>query len=263
MGSWLEHLFALGHGAWWGRWELWQLAAVATGGVVLLRASGRHTLGPYGVGVATAAAFALLVGGGAAWAAWALARRGPPPEIEIAGTGAFVGLAFGFTWAARRRGLSAARALDQLAPAIGPMLAVARVGCFYAGCEFGAPSHAPWAMRYPAGTAAFARERAQGLVDAGAAWSLSVHPSLIYELAAGALLAVVAAVPLSRDRVGRPGARFMHVLVVFAVPRACTDLARGDLARGSLGLTSTQWLALAAVGGAVAWHASRAAVTPP
>jgi Prolipoprotein diacylglyceryl transferase len=250
VGSWLEHLFALGHDAWWGRWELWQLAAAAIGAVVLLRASGRHTLAPYAFGLVSATALALLVGGGAAWAAWALARRGPPPEVEIAGTGALLGLALGFTWAARRRGLTPGRALDALAPAVGPVLAVARVGCFFAGCDFGAPSHAPWAMRYPTGTAAFAHQRAQGLVDLGAAWTVPVHPAQVYELAAGALLAVVGAAP-SR---GPAGARFLRVVVAFAVLRACADVARGDLARGAWGLTSTQWLAVAVLGAAVAYR---------
>jgi Prolipoprotein diacylglyceryl transferase len=259
VGSWLEHLFALGHGAWWGRWELWQLAAVGTGAIVLLRTSGRHTVAPFGVGVLVAAAFAVLLGNAGAWATWAASRQGPAPELEIAGTGALLGLAFGFALMSGRRGLPPARALDELGPAIGPILAVARVGCFFAGCDFGAPTGAWWALRYPPGTAAFAAQRAQGLVEQSAAQTLPVHPAQLYEVAAGVALALAGAIP-SR---GPAGVRFVRVVVLFAALRACTDLARGDLARGSWGLTATQWLALAAFGAALAWRASRVPVTPP
>ncbi len=259
MGAWLEHLFAAGHDAWWGRWELWQLVAIVTGGVVLLRATGRHALRPFAIGLLVAVLGALAFGGGLGWASWLAARRGPPPEIELAGTGALVGLALGFVLASGRRGISPARALDELAYAVGPMLATARGGCFFAGCDYGAPSDAPWAIRYPQGTAAFAGQSARGLIAPGDAWTLPVHPVQLYELAAGVALAFVATAPTR----GPAGARMARVLVSFAVLRACTDLARGDLARGAWGVTSTQWLALAIVGAATSWRASRLHFTPP
>ena len=261
VGAWLEHLFAAGHGAWWGRWEAWQLAAIATGALVLLRTSGRHTLRPFVAALPFGIAGALVLGSGGAWASWLVTRHGAPPDVELAGMGALVGLAAGYALVSGGRGVSPARALDELARALGPMWALARVGCFFAGCDFGAPMRAPlpWAMRYPQGTAAFATQQAAGLVTPADALTGLVHPVQLYECLAGVALAIVAAAPGGRT----PGSRFFRTIVAFAALRACTDLARGDLPRDAWGFTATQWVALAITGVAVTWRASRTSAREP
>jgi len=142
---------AAGHGAAWGRWEIFQLAAIAAGGALFARAHGRGRTCRFGAGVVGAAALGAIAGSAGPWLAWLSTRDGAPPEIEVAGYGALAGLALGVAIVAGRRGTAPARALDELAPAIGIMLALARLGCFFAGCDFGAPSAVPWAIRYPRG----------------------------------------------------------------------------------------------------------------
>lgn len=176
------------------------------------------------------------------------------PEIAgFASIGALV--AGGATaWAlARRLGLLFARLVGPLVLGGCAFGALARVGCFLAGCCHGAPTAAPWAVVYPDGSDA-ARAFGPGI---------AVHPSPLYE---AALLIAIASVLASRAR--RPVR--VQVLdtalavVVYLAGRFALDFTRGDAVRHA-GLATTQWLALGLlVAGAVAaLRESFAAPEPP
>lgn len=77
---------------------------------------------------------------------------------------------------------------DAAAPAIAFGSAVQRVGCFLAGCCFGKPATAPWAVRYGPGTPAFQQQVAEGMLNPSAAGTLPVHPTQLYQ-SAGMLVA--------------------------------------------------------------------------
>jgi phosphatidylglycerol---prolipoprotein diacylglyceryl transferase len=231
----METLWPLAHRElpWWS----FQLLAIAVGALVILRAA-RRALPAYGAGVVLAAIGGGLFGCGGAWLRFAISG-GAPPDLEVAGFGALAGLFLGFVLVARRR-MQLAPALDALALAVGPMLTVARLGCFVAGCDFGAPTNVAWALRYPHWTPAFREQLARGLIAEAAPSTLPVHPTQLYEAMLG--LALFAVALRCRRR------RWAAVVALYAAGRFGIDFLRGDLARGLLWLTASQWLAVATVG---------------
>lgn len=257
----LEHVWWAAHRAtWFPGWFWFQVVAMVVGALLVARRDERLVL-PYVTGVALAATCAIALGCGAEWLAWLSGGgRGPLPEIEIAGFGAIGGLVFGDVLVARARGFSARRALDVLAAPIGAMIAIARTGCFFAGCDFGKPTHAPWGLAYPTWTPAFRAQFDAGLIDATATRTLPVHPTQLYEVALGLVILVAALVTRAPRRAGD---RFTAAMLTYAAGRLGIDVFRGDLAHGgALGLTATQALALATTGAVIAWRLTAAAHPP-
>ncbi|MCW5891342.1 MAG: prolipoprotein diacylglyceryl transferase [bacterium] len=72
------------------------------------------------------------------------------------------------------------RLADTLAPVPAIVLAVGRLGCFFASCCFGKVSSLPLATQYPPGTEPFFNHVARGLISATAPHSLGVHPLQLY-----------------------------------------------------------------------------------
>jgi len=236
------------------------------GGVLLMRdhradrVERRSLLVSYAAGVLLAMLGAVVLGSAGEWMAW-LARggRGAIPELEIAGFGAITGLVLGHVLVARACGVTAARALDALAPAVGGMVAIARLGCFFAGCDFGTPTQLPWALRYPPLTPAFRAQLDAGLLQAGASHTLPIHPTQLYETLLG-LMVLGASLLLRAPR--REGDRFALAVLIYALGRIAGDVVRGALPHGgSFGLTTTQGLALALAGLVIAWRANARATT--
>ncbi len=74
---------------------------------------------------------------------------------------------------------------DVAAPAVAIGIAIGRIGCFLNGCCYGCVSHLPWAVRFPAGSHAWARQVDAGLISPLTTYSLPVHPTQIYASLAG------------------------------------------------------------------------------
>lgn len=255
--SLVESVWAVAHTAsWFPGWVVFQIAAVLLGGLLVLREGGHRLVMPYALGVLLAVLGAVALANGGEWARWLSGpRTGPSPEIEIAGFGALFGLLVGHVAGARARLVSMARALDVLAPSMGIMITVARLGCFFAGCDFGRPTSVPWALRYPTVTPAFRAQLDAGLVHVTASQTLPVHPTQLYEACVGL---VVLAATLRMRPPKREGDRFVLAALLYAAGRIVVDVFRGDLARGgTFGLTATQGLALALIGAVIAWAAGR------
>jgi len=273
MPSLVERIWWTAHATSWApRWELFQLLAIVAGAVVVARARDVTLLRAFACGVVSATVGAAALGSGGAWATYlGSGARGPSPELEVAGFGAIGGLVVGYVIAARLGGSrkrNAWVALDVVAPAIGAMIVLARLGCFFAGCDFGTPSTAPWALRYPAHTPAFRAQLDAGLLGTTDVHTLPVHPTQLYEAMAGVAVIAVTVMWPRRITATLRGARFGAAIVTYAVARFAIDIVRGDLARGAFGLTTTQWLSLAMVTTvSVAWSArsqvARRRVTPP
>ena len=87
--------------------------------------------------------------------------------------------------ACRRLRIDLVRLADSVAPALGIGIALMRVGCFEAGCCFGEVCDLPWAVTFPAGSEAHLYQ----LLSSGTIFSLGsplpVHPTQLYEAAAG------------------------------------------------------------------------------
>ena len=164
-----------------------------------------------------------------------------------------------FAGLARLRGAPALEGLDRLAPCLGALVVLGRLGCFFAGCDFGEVSPAPWAVRFPPGTPAFAEHAARGLVLSGDHRSLPVHPTQLYEALLGALASASALIVASRrgpgGRGGRgaPGGRgashgraLWTATLVYAAGRLALDGLRGDGGASSWGgWTPSQWISAA------------------
>lgn len=155
---------------------------------------------------------------------------------------------------------------DCAVPALCTGLALTRVGCLLAGCDFGAPwDGAPWdgawALRFPPGSPAFVEQVALGLISAAAPSSLPVHPTQIYESLAGlGLLALVLAVRRVRRAPGEALAAFG---AGYAVLRFAIEIVRADPQRGAVGpLSTSQFLALL-TGVAAVWLFLRLRRSPP
>ena len=245
----LEHLWwAARVASWFPRWVWFQALAVAVGAAIVAQRGTRPLLA-YAVGVASAALGALALGCAGGWLRW-LTQGGPPAAIEVAGFGAIGGLVLGHVVAARLVEMPAAILLDGLASAFGAILTVARTGCFFAGCDFGAPTRLPWALAYPPITPAFRAQVDAGLIPETAQRTLPVHPTQLYAVLLGPAMIAVAVRPRAR-----PGERFALAALAYGVGRLVVDTMRGDLDRVH-GITLTQALAGSMIGTVLVWRAT-------
>jgi hypothetical protein len=143
----------------------------------------------------------------------------------------------------RRDGLALARMADLTVIPLGVALALARVGCFMAGCDYGKVSSLPWAVRFPAGSPAWHDHVRGALIPADRAASLPVHPTQLYEALLG--LAIIAGAIAFGRRWRRDGDRFLVAAATYAIGRLGIEMLRGDAGRGiHAGLSSGQIFSL-------------------
>lgn len=123
--------------------------------------------------------------------------------------GAFIAILLTVPLAARWIGVSVGRLADALTPTVALGIAIARVGCFLAGCCYGKPCTWPWCFTL------------HTLVPPAA-----VHPFPLY-LASGAIL--IGAYSLASYRAPhRPGAVALRALFAFAALSAGLEVLRAD-----------------------------------
>jgi len=197
-----------------------------------------------------AVTLAAALGGLAAglWLPWLVAGMPPfesPAELPLvayAGVAGGLPAALAIAWALS---VPWRPLLDALAPAAALGLAVARAGCFLAGCDYGVPSGAWASLRYPAwafpgevraSSAALADHLARALVPPDASMSQPVHPVQLYESLLGlGLFGVLVTFGPRRD-----GLRVWVLAVGYGVGRFLLELLRGDEDRG-VRLLGTPW----------------------
>jgi phosphatidylglycerol---prolipoprotein diacylglyceryl transferase len=161
----------------------------------------------------------------------------------IVAYGGFLGGLLGSALYCRAAGMPVLAWADCAVPALCSGLALTRLGCLLAGCDFGRPWSGAWALSFPAGSPAFQEHVAQGLLPVTAPASLPVHPTQVYESLAGVLLLGV--VLLARRRRRWPGEALAAFAVGYAVLRFLIEIVRADPQRGSVGPFSTsQFIAL-------------------
>jgi phosphatidylglycerol:prolipoprotein diacylglycerol transferase len=187
-------------------------------------------------------------------------------RVRWAGMTSFWGYLAGLGAAAivcRRHGVPLARLGDLAAAPLGVALAVARLGCFLGGCDYGKVTSAPWAVRFPSGSPAWRDHVHHGLVPADRGASLAVHPTQLYEALLGLAIAGVA-LWAARRAWARAGAGrvFLVAAAAYALGRIAIERFRGDAGRGlHAGLSSGQIfsiLALAAIAGGLVLARRRA-----
>ncbi len=142
-------------------------------------------------------------------------------------------------WYIKKHGLPLFNTLDILAPAVALGQAIGRLGCFAAGCCYGAPSTAPWSV-------IFHNQSAHALV--GVPLDTPLHPSQLYE-AFGALALMFILLAVLRNRRFHGQVVSMYLLI-YAVLRFVLEFFRGDVARGSVlggALSTSQFIAIVVV----------------
>jgi phosphatidylglycerol---prolipoprotein diacylglyceryl transferase len=140
---------------------------------------------------------------------------------------------------------------DCAVPTLCTGLALTRMGCLLAGCDFGARFDGAWAITFPRSSPAFDQQVIEGLLPIEAVASLPVHPTQIYESLAGVcLLALVMRVRRVRRS---PGEALAAFAIGYGVLRYLIEIVRADAQRGSLGPWSTsQVIAFATAAAAIA-----------
>jgi phosphatidylglycerol:prolipoprotein diacylglycerol transferase len=207
-------------------------------------------------------------GGGRLWGCTAALRFWEGGLVFYGGviTAAIVVLRF-----CRRERWSFWKVGDLFAPALALGHAVGRLGCLAAGCCFGAPCAAPWALRFGPGSVAFAELAAGGAlppeaaVAGAAARTPPLHPTQLYEAAGELGIFLVLLALRGRERRGHPALRSGTLLLVYAAAYAAlrfgVEMFRGDLSRRLVtAWLSTSQLASLVVLAAVllaAWHRRR------
>jgi phosphatidylglycerol---prolipoprotein diacylglyceryl transferase len=151
--------------------------------------------------------------------------------------GGFVGGLLAAIMFCRIKGIRFLAFADCVVPSLCVGLAITRVGCFLGGCDYGSVWNGPWAVRFPAGSPAFVEQRMQGLLPSGAATSLPVHPTQLYESLAGIVLLFAVWAVHRRQRVA--GYALAAFALGYGVLRYLIEIVRADLNRGAIGPWST------------------------
>ncbi len=154
-------------------------------------------------------------------------------SLRSGGLSGPVGLVFGalaLAWVGRRRRLALRQLFDSAAPALAVGVLVARFGCWLEGCDFGRPlsASAPgWLARlgtFPSDSPAWIEQVVARAIPASARASLPVHPSELYESAAGLALLVLALLCARRQRVA--GVTALAVTLGYFTLRVLVDWSR-------------------------------------
>ena len=139
-----------------------------------------------------------------------------------------------------RKNISLLALLDVLGPAMALAHAFGRIGCFMQGCCFGkpAPNGFPLAVTFPKG--ALAAARYPSILTDG---SVPVYPVQLFESAGNILICGILLLLLYRRKyAGMIGGVY---LILYGVMRFLLEFMRGDHTDSILGLTPSQFIAVA------------------
>ncbi len=147
--------------------------------------------------------------------------------------GLILAVAVAFWYIARHK-MPFWRTCDVFAPAIALGHVTGRLGCLAAGCCYGKPSTAPWAVVFSNPLAS---------TNVGTPLGIPLHPTQVYE--AGAELLILGLL-LWTERRGRayPGRTFWAYMFLYAVSRYVIEIYRGDPRGMVLGFSTSQFISL-------------------
>jgi phosphatidylglycerol:prolipoprotein diacylglycerol transferase len=128
----------------------------------------------------------------------------------------------------RKHRLPLWQSADLFAPGIALGYMVGRLGCLLAGCCYGKATDVPWAVTFTDPVAN---------LNVGTPLNAPLHPTQLYESAAGLVILVVL---LALERRGRRyhGRTFWTFVLLYSVSRFVIEFFRGD-DRGMIGMLST------------------------
>jgi len=176
--------------------------------------------------------------------------------------GGFIGATAAAVVLLKRDKFSFWKAADMAGFAIPMGLCFGRMGCLLAGCCFGAPSSAPWAMSFPPRSPASDAQAKVHLLETARAWSLPVHPTQVYESAASLAIAAYCLFVLHPKK-RYDGHVFAASLALYAIARFVIEFLRRDDRGGALSLSTSQIIGVGLVAAAFAIHRYRTGAPAP
>ena len=182
-------------------------------------------------------------------------------KIQNGGLVAYGGMIGGFlcsVYGCRKRNIPLLQWADVSAPSVVLGTGITRVGCLLFGCDFGARSDLPWAIRFPgpsamapSGSPAWQRHVSLYGLPHDAAQSFPVHPTQVYETLVGVGLFVV--LMLLRKYRRFSGEVFIGWVLGYGILRPLIEVLRDDDQRGNVGpLSTSQFIGLVTVALALA-----------
>jgi len=170
--------------------------------------------------------------------------------------GGLIGATVGAWWLFRRDRFPFWKACDMGGMMVPIGLGYGRLGCLMAGCCFGTTTHGAHALVFPPGSPASDWQAREGLISHHLLSSLPVHPTQVYEAAAAFALAGFGILYL-HARKRYDGHVFATFLGGYGVVRFVIEFFRSDDRGGVAGLSTSQWIALCMVIGALFIHLKR------
>jgi phosphatidylglycerol:prolipoprotein diacylglycerol transferase len=169
--------------------------------------------------------------------------------VNRGGLVAYGGMIGGFlasVYCCRKRGIPLLQWADVAAPSVVLGTAITRVGCLLFGCDFGARSNLPWAIRFPQHSPAWNRHVELYQLPRAAEWSFPVHPTQIYESMVGLFL--FAMLMLIRKYRTFSGQVFLGWVLGYGILRPLIEIVRDDDQRGNVGsLSTSQFIGIVSV----------------
>jgi phosphatidylglycerol:prolipoprotein diacylglycerol transferase len=146
--------------------------------------------------------------------------------------GGFIGAVLFSFWYMRRNEMPFLQYADALGPTVAIGQALGRLGCFSAGCCWGAACdvHYPLAAQFPPESLAYQSQVATHAISAGAPGTIPIHPTQLYEALGCALIFLFLTYWRSRKRFH--GELLALYLMLYAPLRALVETFRGDEERG-------------------------------
>src|SRR5438445_10009487 len=146
--------------------------------------------------------------------------------------GGFIGAVLVSIWYMRKHRMPFFPYADAIIPSVAIGHAIGRLGCFAAGCCWGAACDAglPWAATFPAESPAYQGQLTNHVIQFGAARTLPIHPTQLYE--ALGELGIFVALTLWKTRKRFHGELLALYLILYAPLRALIETMRGDEERG-------------------------------
>jgi len=158
--------------------------------------------------------------------------------------GLIAALAFGLHFL-RKENFPVGKGADFVACGVALGLFFGRMGCFFGGCCFGSPTDSSFGMSFPAGSPASEAQWRLGQLDSIHHASLPVHPTQLYEaISCLVLAAILYFVVEPRKRFD--GQVMLVFLAGYSAIRFAIEFLRADDRGGVAGISTSQWISVAA-----------------
>jgi len=160
--------------------------------------------------------------------------------------GGFIAAAVFAIWFIRRHRWPPGKICDMAGWTIMLGLSFGRMGCFLAGCCFGAVTDSPLGVSFPPASPASRHQWMEGMLPSYRMESVPVHPTQLYE-SLGALAISAAAYFLVRPNKRFDGQVFVFSMCAYAVVRFLLEFIRRDERGSIIGLSTSQLIAICVI----------------